>query len=215
MFSIAEVVDGKYQVDGVCSDSGGMGGILYVTKLQEPPTFQLVLKFCRGTDENHVRRFRREVRLLLEFQDNSRVVKIVDHNLDGEIPYFVMRYYSDGDLQTMAPQLRNFEALQESTFLKMIDCVQELHSRNTFHRDIKPANFLRDGEHLVVSDLGLSSEFLSATAFTSSHAVWGTEGYLPPEFWNDGASETQTLRAIYSCSARLSTCCSLVETHST
>ena len=76
MFSIAEVVDGKYRVDSVCSDIGGMGSILHVTKVQDPPPFQVVLKFCRSTGEEPIRRFRREVRLLLEFQSNGRVVQI-------------------------------------------------------------------------------------------------------------------------------------------
>jgi serine/threonine protein kinase len=68
----------------------------------------------------------------------------------------------------------------------MIDCIQELHARNKFHRDIKPQNFLLNGPQIVVSDLGLTTEIGSNTAFTRSSAWWGTHGYIPPEFLNGG-----------------------------
>ena len=186
MFDIGEIVDGKYRVDGVCSDTGGMGAILYVTQLVDPPDYPLVLKYCRNPDDEHIKRFRREVRLLSEFSGNSKVVQIEDKNLSADPPYFVMRFYADGDLTKIATELQSSYALQEQHFLKMIDCVQELHARNEFHRDIKPQNFLREGDQLVVSDLGLSTELLSATAFTSSSALWGTHGYIPPEFLQGG-----------------------------
>ena len=186
MFSVGQVVDGKYQVAGICSNAGGMGGVLFVTPLQAIYPFALVLKYCRSDDENNLKRFRREVRLLLEFQNSPRVVQIVDNNLDAAVPYFVMRYYPEGDLNTLAAQLQEHAAFQETTFLEMIDSVQVLHSRHVFHRDIKPANFLRNGSSLVVSDFGLSTELQSVTAFTSTTALAGTPGYLPPEFWSPG-----------------------------
>ena len=197
MFDIGEIVDGKYRVDRVCSDSGGMGAILHVTQLIDPPEYPLVLKYCRKPDEEHLKRFRREVRLLNEFSGNSKVVQIEDKNLSADPPYFVMRFYADGDLSNIATELQISYALQEQYFLKMIDCIQELHARNEFHRDIKPQNFLREGELLVVSDLGLSTELLSATAFTSSSAGWGTPGYIPPEFLHGGFKHADAAGDIY------------------
>ena len=105
MFDIGEIVDGKYRVDGVCCDTGGMGQILFVTQLIDPPEHPLVLKYCRNQDNEQLKRFRREVRLLSEFSGNSKVVQIWDKNLDAEPPYFVMRFYADGDLMKIAVQL--------------------------------------------------------------------------------------------------------------
>jgi serine/threonine protein kinase len=97
-----------------------------------------------------------------------------------------MRYYADGDVSHLTTTLQSSYEMQERYFLQMIDCVQELHSRNEFHRDIKPANFLLDGHHVLVSDFGLTTEIGSDTAFTQSSAYWGTHGFIPPEFLDGG-----------------------------
>jgi serine/threonine protein kinase len=186
MFDVGEIIDGKYRVDGLCSDTGGMGVILFVTPLKTKRPFNVVLKYCKDNSEEQLKRFRREVRLLASFEGNSKIVQIVDRNLDHDPPYFVMKHYPDGDLTRRAKALKTSLQVQEGCFLRMIDCVQELHSRKEFHRDIKPQNFLVDGDQLVVSDFGLTTEVGSGTAFTSSSIWWGTHGYIPPEFLDGG-----------------------------
>ncbi len=183
MFSVGDIIDGEYTVDGECSSSGGMGAILFVTpRAKSFSASRIVLKYCRETDDEYLQRFRRETRLLLEFAGNSKVAEILDHNLSHDPPYFVMPFYPNGDLTTLHTSIKNDLSAQESLFYQMIDCVSELHAKNTFHRDIKPQNFLRDSTGVRVSDLGLSMERDSLTAFTQSSQYWGTPGYLPPEF---------------------------------
>lgn len=186
MYNVGEVVDGKYTVKAVCSDTGGMGIVLIVEpRGRARPT--LALKYCRdGADDEWLTRFKREVRLLGSFRGNSKVVQILDEGLDKNPPYFVMRYYPDGDLAKNAARIRESFDLQERVFLQMIDGVQELRARNEYHRDIKPANFLMDGDQIVVSDFGLTTEIGSRTGFTRSSMYWGTQGYIPPEFMEGG-----------------------------
>lgn len=74
MFEDGSLVGGKYLVTGKCSDKGGMGSIVFVRKIENPPTFELVLKFCKLTDDESLRRFQREVRLMKEFPANSRPI---------------------------------------------------------------------------------------------------------------------------------------------
>jgi len=197
VFNLGEIIDNKYRIDAVCSSTGGMGEILHVTQLVGAPAFPLVLKYCKDAAQEPLRRFRREVRLLNEFKSNSKVVQIWDQNLDADPPYFVMRFYAHGDLTKITDELRSSHDRQEFYFLKMIDCIQELHARSEFHRDIKPQNFLREGDDLVVSDLGLSTEVSSATAFTSSSAWWGTHGYIPPEFQQGGFKHADATGDVY------------------
>lgn len=186
MFDAGDVIDAKYIVDGVCSNAGGMGTVLFVTPRKNVSKFRVVLKYCKDTADEQLKRFRREVRLLASFKGNSKVVRIVDHNLDHDPPYFVMKFYEDGDLFKHAPTITQSLEAQEHVILQMIDCIQELHSRNEFHRDIKPQNFLLDGDQVVVSDFGLTTEIGSETGFTRSSVFWGTHGYIPPEFLTGG-----------------------------
>lgn len=185
MFKAGDVIDGKYTVTGVCSESGGMGAVLFVDG-PGPSSFPLVLKYCRETGDEFIRRFRRETRLLASYAGNSRVVNIVASNADFDPPYVVMRYYPDGDLAASSASIRSSPARLESVILQMVDALHELHTQGHYHRDIKPQNFLLDGEHVVVSDFGLTTEVGSDTAFTRSSMFWGTHGYIPPEFLAGG-----------------------------
>lgn len=186
MIEIGDVVDNKYLVTGVCSDSGGMGLLLYIEPIQEEFEHQIVLKYCRDTSEEQLKRFRREVRLLSSFEGNSRVAQLEDFNVDIDPPYYVMRFYEDGDLISLIDDLKQQLDRLEEYLIQTIECIQELHSRDEYHRDIKPQNFLVDGPNIVVSDFGLSKEIGSETEFTKSSMLWGTRGYIPPEFYNKG-----------------------------
>lgn len=186
MISVGEVVDGKYLVEAVCSTTGGMGVLLFVQALEKPPDHRLVLKYCRDDEDEPLKRFRREVRLLATFKGNSRVAQLWDYSVDHDPPYYVMRYYEQGDLTGQIAGLAgNFE-VQEGLIMQMIECLEELHSRNEYHRDIKPQNFLLDCGDMVVSDFGLTTEVGSDTAFTRSSVYWGTHGFIPPEFLQGG-----------------------------
>jgi len=186
MFNKGDTVDGKYLVEDVCSDTGGMGRLLHVTPRTTNYDHPIVLKYCRETNPDFLQRFRREVRLLTEFQGNSKVVTVVDSNVDHNPPYFVMRFYPDGDLLKIGDRIRADIAFQEQLFNQMLDCVAELHAAGKYHRDIKPHNFLLDGDTVVVSDFGVSKELHSVTGVTKSSMFMGTEGYMPPEFIREG-----------------------------
>lgn len=185
-FENGAIIDNRYLVSGVCSDSGGMGEILHIQDTQGLLQGNLVLKYCREEDEEHVKRFKREVRLLSSFNGNSKVVEVLDANTDHEPPYFVMPFYSEGDLSSVVGQLQNNPEYQLALFNSMIDCISELHVHSIYHRDIKPQNFLLNNGNLLVSDFGLGMEPNSTSRFTSSSMFWGTQGYLPPEFQNGG-----------------------------
>ena len=182
MFKAGDVIDKTYIVTGTCSESGGMGNLLFVNHLSAPQDKVCVLKYCKQSEKEVLDRFRREVRLMERFKGNGRVIQFIDSNVDHDPPYFVMPYYKSGDLTGLADVLRGDYATQEDVFNKMIDCASELHTQGIFHRDIKPQNYLRDEGALIISDLGLSSEDSATTPLTRSSRGWGTEGYLPPEF---------------------------------
>lgn len=185
-YDVGELIDDRFEITGLCSDSGGMGRVLLVEDDAGEFPDQLALKYCREEDEEYIKRFRREVRLLKRFSGNSKIVEVIYSNTKHEPPYFVMKFYADGDLTTRIDDIQGDPEEQERVFNMMIDCISELHSNEVLHRDIKPQNFLLDGDALVVSDFGLGIEPDSTSRFTSSSMFWGTQGYLPPEFQNGG-----------------------------
>lgn len=185
-YEVGDTIDGRFQVAGVCSDSGGMGRVLLVEDITGTLDGTLALKYCREEDDEYVKRFRREVRLLKQFAGNSKVVEVLHSNTKHDPPYFVMEFYTEGDLTKRIDEIKEDPEEQERVFNLMIDCIAELHANEVVHRDIKPQNFLVDGEGLVVSDFGLGMEPGSTSRFTSSSMFWGTQGYLPPEFHHGG-----------------------------
>jgi serine/threonine protein kinase len=192
MFQKDDIINGRYKVLALHSDQGGMGAILLVTDETGEYGGTLALKYCKETEEELRQRFKREVRLLRKFSGNTKIVPLLDSDLEYEPPYFVMPFYSKGDLRTFLPEISSKYEFQEYVFNQMVDCISELHRADTFHRDVKPQNFLRDGENIVVSDLGLSMEVESRTAFTLSKQYWGTQGYIPPEFYEHGGFKRAT-----------------------
>ncbi|MCW5624140.1 MAG: protein kinase [Burkholderiales bacterium] len=186
----------KYENRGPCSNAGGMGTLLFVTvKGTTEPV--LVLKLCKLADPEMIARFRREVRVMQDFNGNAYVMPILDANLDNDPPYFVMPHYEQGDLMAAAAAVRGDLGQIEQIFYRMIDCIAQLHDKNVFHRDIKPQNFLLSDRTMVVSDLGLCSDKESATAFTRSSQWAGTPGYLPPEYISGGFKDADAATDIF------------------
>src|SRR5918911_1283264 len=56
-----------------------------------------------------------------------------------------------------------------------------LHAAGLVHRDVKPANVLLAGEHVYLTDFGLSRLQASDARFTESGAWVGTVDYMSPE----------------------------------
>lgn len=186
IYEIGDFIDNRFEIVGFCNDTGGMGRVLHVYDSYSNSKEKFALKYCKEVDEEYIRRFRREVRLLEQFSGNTKVVEVFHSNTDHEPPYFVMKFYPYGDLMNYVDTLKNDFEEQEKIFNLMIDCIAELHAKGIFHRDIKPQNFLISEYGLVVSDFGLGMEKNSSSRFTNSSVSWGTQSYIPPEFENGG-----------------------------
>ena len=197
MIHIGQVVDGRFLVTGICSDAGGMGSILHVIDPTDSTNTRKVLKYCKDGSPASLQRFQREVRLMHGFSGSSHVMTVHHFNVEHAPPYFVMDFYAQGDLFNLAGKIQSEMACQEWVFLAMLDCIGALHEKGVFHRDIKPQNFLFDGERLVVSDLGLSTQVDSLTQFTRTTEYGGTLSYLPPEFLNGGFKHADALGDIF------------------
>lgn len=186
-FINGDIIDSRFEVEGICSDQGGMGQILYVKDTSSKIEDTIVLKYCKSEDPELKRRFKKEVNILENFTGSTKVLNSLYSNTDFEPPYFVMKYFKQGDLTNIVELIKDDKVLQEKTFLSMIDCIKELHKKGIFHRDIKPQNFLLDGDNIIASDLGLGIKpDTDSTRLTHTNMYAGSQGYIPPEFMEGG-----------------------------
>jgi len=186
-YTIGQTINNRFIVEGVCSSEGGMGGILFVKDVANILTDKIVLKYCKSNDPELIKRFKKEIKIIDEFKGSSKVLNSLYSNTEFEPPYFVMKYYKQGDLTNLVDLIKNDKILQEKTFLSMIDCIKELHVKGIFHRDIKPQNFLLDGDNIIASDLGLGIKpSADSTRLTHTNMYAGSQGYIPPEFVEGG-----------------------------
>lgn len=153
------------------------------------------LKMCLVRDQESVKRFKREVKLMKSIS-HSNVIEILDQNLNTARPYFVMPLCKFSIAEKM-DRLKKKPEFALRVLKKVCAGINAIHHSGVVHRDIKPQNILitiKDG--VKVSDLGLG-KFVKrvSTELTSSNDVMGTEGYIPPEFFAKGGTKNAGLRS--------------------
>lgn len=72
------------------------------------------------------------------------------------------------------------------SFYYVLDALEYMHDIGVAHRDIKLENILLDMKNKTVKviDFGQSFEFKKDNQYIYSHDICGTEGYFPPEYYN-------------------------------
>ena len=125
-------------------------------------------------------RFANEIKILDLLSDNPYIIKAEDVGNHGQIPYLVLEYAPEGDLDSYAsknpPTLTNIAG-----WLKQLaNALDYAHSKGIVHRDLKPANilFMRDGS-LRLCDFGIAHD--DYNQFTVSGYSMGTLEYMSPE----------------------------------
>ena len=175
MFKTGDLINNKYKVIKNIGQ-GGFGVVLQVYSLEESKDF--ALKYCNTSDEERIRRFKREVRLM-ESIDHENLIRVTDSNLEYNVPYFCMPLASCSLKDIIPLELSDCTTL----FEQMCNGVNAIHLSGGTHRDIKPDNILMmpDGK-VIVSDLGLSKfDNRDSTVLTMTNIAMGTEAYMPPE----------------------------------
>lgn len=167
---------------------GGFGEVY----IAEKDNVNYALKVCSKSDEESIRRFNREVRLM-ESVKNENVIEVLDYDFKNIPPFFVMPL-CQGALSTK--DYKNNVELLINDVLQICDGLEALHNhpQRIVHRDINPNNILIDNDKLKLSDLGLGKfEERDSTILTPSSIMMGTEGFAPPEFYKVGGTKNATI----------------------
>lgn len=146
-----------------------------------------ILSASAAEDEELVRRFIREARVVAMFE-HPNIIKVIDSGSEDGINYFVMNYLH-GTLQALLNKPEYPEGLPLEHWLKIAkqiaSALDYMHSHRTIkefiHRDIKPGNIMFDESgNAILTDFGLvkGDQF---SQLTLKDTVMGTPKYMSPE----------------------------------
>jgi len=173
--------------------AGGMGAVYLAQRAgASRPCALKVMRHALGRHEPNVRRFWREVRVLM-LHRHPGVVDLVDagRTTDGRL-YLETRLVGGRDLFAIIQRSR---ALSLELWLtvaeQLLSALASVHSLTgpegqplgLVHRDLKPENVMVDGSgRVVILDFGLArASTPDATRITRPGQVMGTPKYMAPE----------------------------------
>ena len=159
--------------------SGGFGLVLKCTRDTDGEVF--AKKILLVEDEDSIKRFQREVRILSKLA-HPRIIRIEATHIDEKPYWFVMPLYRQS-LRALAPSLVGDRKRISAIFEGVLEGMEYAHEQGVVHRDLKPENILLgDDEATAISDFGLGRAFDATTSRATHTGAWiGTPGYMPPE----------------------------------
>ncbi len=176
---------GKYELIAKVAQ-GGMGA-LYTARHPTLDRVVLLKKLeLRGGKES-VERFKREARLMMDF-NNDHIVQVHDHFKEGD-NYFIVEEFVDGISLEELIRRERYLSNEAATLIlfEVATALKYAHDRDVVHRDIKPGNVLisRRGEvKLVDFGIATSREELE-NGLTRAGVMLGTPAYVAPEQIDD------------------------------
>ncbi|HWI63783.1 MAG TPA: Stk1 family PASTA domain-containing Ser/Thr kinase [Symbiobacteriaceae bacterium] len=178
---IGKIFAKRYRID----ERIGGGGMSLVYKAQDLQLDRSVaVKVLRGqfgSDEDFVRRFRREAQNAASLS-HPNVVQIFDVGRDDEQYFIVMELVEGQTLKEMI-NAQGPLPIAEATRIavEILAALSHAHVNRIVHRDIKPHNILiaRDGR-VKVTDFGIARATTTDTV-THTGSIMGSAHYFSPE----------------------------------
>jgi len=178
---IGRVLGNRYEIVEKLGE-GGMATV-YKARCQILNRFVSVkiLKKEYSSDEEFLKKFRREATAVASLSDNN-IVNVYDVGVDGDINYIVMEYVEGKSLKEILNERGKLSTDQAlAVGIQIGKALEHAHKNNIVHRDIKPHNVLVTNDGVVkVTDFGIAKSSDSVT-ITNSSKVLGSAHYFSPE----------------------------------
>src|SRR3954447_24509138 len=168
-------------IRGVAGE-GGMGVVYRAThlRLKREVALKVIASGMPG-DAALRTRFQREMEAAASI-DHPNVIPVYHAGEEEGRLFVTMRLVEGTDL---AELLRRDKRLAPERAVRILAQVaaalDAAHQAGLVHRDVKPANILMDGDHVFLTDFGLSKHARSESDLTETGAVLGTVDYMAPE----------------------------------
>ncbi|MGW0485697.1 protein kinase domain-containing protein [Nonomuraea sp. NPDC003214] len=197
---IGQEVAGYYIEDIV-----GKGGMAVVYLALDPRLSRRVaLKILNpvlSVDDRFRQRFILESRTVASIE-HPNIIPIYEANADADgVLYIAMRYVDGLDLRRLIHDRGPLPLGRANRiFAQVAAALDAAHAHDLIHRDVKPANILLAGEHVYLTDFGITKHRTSISGLTQTDQFIGTPRYMSPEQINkehiDGSADQYALACV-------------------
>lgn len=113
---------------------------------------------------------------------HPHIVRVTDFGVEGETPFLVMDYASNGTLHQRHPPGSVLHPATVANYISQVaEALQYAHNERLVHRDIKPENLLLGRNNdILLSDFGIAL-VTQSSLYQNTEDVVGTIIYMSPE----------------------------------
>jgi hypothetical protein len=188
---------GPYLVDKELG-SGAMGTVFRAKNKKNGERVAIkLMSLALGTNENAVKRFKREVDIIKQL-DHPNIVKYINSGRYHKSPFIIMELIEGESLDHILHRRTRLPWEEVANIgIDLCAALQHAHDQGIIHRDLKPSNLmiLKDGT-VKLTDFGIAKD-ADVTALTAANSTVGTAAYMSPEQCR-GLRETSHKTDLYS-----------------
>ncbi|NLZ93774.1 MAG: PASTA domain-containing protein [Firmicutes bacterium] len=178
---IGKILGNRYQIVEKIGDGGTAFVYKGVDNLLNRHVTVKVLRPEYVSDQDFVRRFRREAQAAASLS-HANIVSIYDVGFENGIHYIVMEYIHGQSLKELIESQGSLPFRTAAEYAMHIAlALSNAHKHGIIHRDVKPHNILiSDDGRVKVTDFGIA-QAVTASTVTYNGAILGSVHYFSPE----------------------------------